>query len=217
MLCNGKVERFNKTLVRMIRAFLKGQQREWDQNLGCLAAAYRATPHETTGLTPNLMMLGREARLPAEIMFGSGSYEGDITSYGEYVDSLRDKMQHAHDVARQHLHTRAKRQHDLFDGKTPLIKFNVGDHVWFLAERRKVGENPKLYLPYEGPFLVVSKMSDLVYIIQGELNGPTKVVNVNKLKLYEGENHLKWAKTALARARKQPVSSEPISNDSDST
>ena len=35
--CNGKVERFNKTLVRMVRAYLKGQQREWDQNLGCLA------------------------------------------------------------------------------------------------------------------------------------------------------------------------------------
>ena len=30
---NGKVEKFNKTFVRMVRAYLKGQQREWDRNL----------------------------------------------------------------------------------------------------------------------------------------------------------------------------------------
>ena len=53
--CNGQVERFNRTLVRMIKAYLKGQQREWDRNLVCLAAAYRATPHESTGMTPNLL------------------------------------------------------------------------------------------------------------------------------------------------------------------
>lgn len=70
---NGQTERFNRTLVRMIKAFLKGEHTEWDLNLGCLAAAYRASPHETTGLTPNLLMLGQEVRLPAEILFGSGT------------------------------------------------------------------------------------------------------------------------------------------------
>jgi len=29
-----------------------------------LAGAYRATPHDSTGLTPYLMMLGREVKLP---------------------------------------------------------------------------------------------------------------------------------------------------------
>ena len=51
--CNGQVEHFNRTLVSMIKAYLKGQQREWDKHLRCLAAAYRATPHESTGPTPN--------------------------------------------------------------------------------------------------------------------------------------------------------------------
>ena len=71
--CNGQTERFNKTLVRMIKAYLKGQDREWDRNLGCLAAAYRSSQHESTGVSPNLLMLGREVRIPAEIMFGSGT------------------------------------------------------------------------------------------------------------------------------------------------
>ena len=37
--CNGQTERFNKTLIRMIKAYLKDEQRDWDLYLGCLAAA----------------------------------------------------------------------------------------------------------------------------------------------------------------------------------
>ena len=58
--CNGQVEHFNQTLVSMIKSFLKGKQREWDRNLGSLAGAYHATVHESTGMTPNLLMFGKE-------------------------------------------------------------------------------------------------------------------------------------------------------------
>ena len=58
--CNGAVERFNKTLVCMILAFIKDEEAEWDLNLNLLAAAYRATPCESTGLSSNMVMLGRE-------------------------------------------------------------------------------------------------------------------------------------------------------------
>ena len=56
---NGQSERFNRNLLRMIKAYLCGELDEWDLHLGCLARAYRATPHETTKMTPNLMTMGR--------------------------------------------------------------------------------------------------------------------------------------------------------------
>ena len=59
---NGQTERFSRTLLSMIIKYLKGEQKNWDLNLGCLASAYRATPQEATGLTPNLLMLSREVR-----------------------------------------------------------------------------------------------------------------------------------------------------------
>ena len=64
----------------MIRAYLTGEQNEWDLNLGCLAAAYRATPNESSKMTPNLLMLGKEVRLPAEIAFGSTAMSGESVS-----------------------------------------------------------------------------------------------------------------------------------------
>ena len=82
--CNGQAERFNQTLLKMIKAYLRGEQWDWDKHLGCLAAAYQSSVHESTGLTPNLMMLGRETHLPAEVMFGKHQHEANLNC-GEYV------------------------------------------------------------------------------------------------------------------------------------
>ena len=53
--CNGIVERFNLTLISMIRAFLNDEEENWDLNLDCLARAYRATSSESTTLSPKLV------------------------------------------------------------------------------------------------------------------------------------------------------------------
>jgi hypothetical protein len=52
----------------MIKSYLPGEQTNWDINLGYLAGAYRSSSNESTGLTRNLMMLGREVTLPFEII-----------------------------------------------------------------------------------------------------------------------------------------------------
>jgi hypothetical protein len=57
----------------MIRAYLKGEQSEWDLHLGCLTTAFRSSESESTGLTPNMLMLGSEVRTPLELQFGHTS------------------------------------------------------------------------------------------------------------------------------------------------
>ena len=102
---NGQAERFNRTLLRMIKAYLCGEQTEWDLHLGCLAGAYCSTPNQSTRLTPSLLTMGREVRLPAELVFGStNTYNGEeIISYGDYVDILKARMQHVYDNARKYM------------------------------------------------------------------------------------------------------------------
>ena len=155
--CNGQVERFNRTLVSMIKAYLKGQQREWDKHLGCLAAAYRATPHESTGFTPNMLMFGREARLPIEVILGIGatSTGDEVASYGDYVNSLKERMQVAHDLARKHLGRNALRMKESYDAKKNLNQYNRGDLVWYVTESKQLHTAPKLRVPFQGPYLVL--------------------------------------------------------------
>ena len=107
--CNGMVERYNKTLIRMIRAYLSNEQDEWDLHLGCIASAYRSTPQESTGLTPNMLLFGREVRIPAELLFGSSSStHEDVSSYGQHAEKVREKLNKAHAIARENLNKAAE-------------------------------------------------------------------------------------------------------------
>ena len=85
--------------------------------------------HDSTGLTPNLMMLGREIDTPLSVMFRAHHHESHPT-YGEYVAKLKDRMQHAHDIAREHLGTAMKRSKELYDQKISENEYSVGDLVW---------------------------------------------------------------------------------------
>ena len=40
--CNGQIERLNRTLISMVKAYLCSEQTNWDIYLDCLACAYRA-------------------------------------------------------------------------------------------------------------------------------------------------------------------------------
>ena len=139
---NGQTERFNRTLVKMIKAYLVNQD-EWDLYLGCLAGAYRSTPHEATGLSPNLMCLGREVRVPADLVYGFAKGK-EQTSDAKYVSSIRAHLQKAHEIARKHMKANAKRSKDAYDVKTVFHTYNVGDAVWLLHESRTVGVMQKL-------------------------------------------------------------------------
>ena len=74
-------------------------------------------------MTPYLLMLGRENRLPFEIILGQrGISTGKpVTSYGAYLAGLRDHMQKAHDIARKYLGKNAVRMKESYDGKPSLI------------------------------------------------------------------------------------------------
>ena len=192
--CNGQAERFNQTLLKMLRAYLKGEQEKWDMNLGCLAGAYRATPNETTKLSPNLMTLGREVRLPAELIFGSLSdpAQAHVTNYGDYVNNIRERLNQAHSVARKHLKSSCKRSKAIYDRKMLFHHYDVGDVVWCLSETRKVGESPKLVPAYEGPCLVAQKLSPVSFVLKTNNGQSERVVHHNKLKPYEGINVPSW-------------------------
>jgi len=60
---DGQTERMNRTILAMLRATAYDNPSDWPGKLPAIMAAYRMTPHSTTGVTPNYAMLGREVRL----------------------------------------------------------------------------------------------------------------------------------------------------------
>ena len=176
--------------------FLKGGQTNWDFYLGCLTSAYRSTPHESTGLTPNMLMLGWEVRKPIELISWARDRQGnDITCFEQYVAKLRNKMQKAHERT---LKSNAARQKEIYDSKVSYHHYENGDIVWYLNEMRRESISPKLQPTYLGPYLIVQKINDLIYKLQLTRLGKFRVVHHNKLKPFQGQVFPKWIETAKA-------------------
>jgi hypothetical protein len=64
------VERYIKTIEEHLRKVVASHQRDWDGRLHHFLLAYRASTHDTTGLTPASLVFGRELRLPCYLLFG---------------------------------------------------------------------------------------------------------------------------------------------------
>ena len=66
---DGQEKRFNRTLIAMLSKFCAENKCDWDDHLPYLMCGYHATINESSGCSPNLIMLGREITLPVDMMY----------------------------------------------------------------------------------------------------------------------------------------------------
>lgn len=128
---DGMIERFNRTLQQMLAIFVDENRTNWDDHLPYLMLAYRATVHESTKCTPNLVMLGKEITLPIDVIAGSPpmqhQHEG---SYSSYVEWVRNSMEMSFSIVHDNLKLFFKRQKRYYDTKLKPRAFSTGDLVW---------------------------------------------------------------------------------------
>ncbi|CAC5375779.1 unnamed protein product [Mytilus coruscus] len=96
---DGMVERFNKTLATMLSSFVEQNQRNWDEYIPFVMMAYRASEHETTGQTPNSLMLGRELSTPLDIMYEMPPSVKDIPAH-KWPWELKGKLENSNSFVR---------------------------------------------------------------------------------------------------------------------
>ena len=160
---NGQVERYNRTILQMVRCFLEGKSRQWDRHLHLLAGALRTVPHRTTGFSPNMMMLGREVVQPEDIVFGiAKANNGEPEPTPEYVRALRRALGEVHSMARERLKTSQQLQKRMYDQKLTHTKYEVGDLVYRRDTANKKGQSPKLKPVWKGPYLVEEVLSPVL-------------------------------------------------------
>ena len=191
---DGLVERFNRTLQQMLKTLVNEARDDWDELLPYVTMAYRASPQESTGCSPNLLMLGRESNLPLDVVVGCPTaLEREYECSTEYVEWLRKTLSHVHEFARTQLKTAAQRQKANYDRKTRSTKIEPGQFVW---RYYPPSANQKLGKGWVGPYKVVSCPTDIHCDIV--LNPGAKPVRVHtdQLKLNSGSVPSQWVTTA---------------------
>ncbi len=205
---DGMVERFNRTLGGMLRQFVNTQQDNWDELLPMCALAYNSSRHSSTSYSPNFLMFGRDFRVPLELVLPTPDedWEENPEPYGveHYVKRLEESMRLAYKLTRENLQASAVLQKHYYNRKAKGVKFPVGQSVWLYNPRRKIGRTPKLDMPWEGPFAVVTVIGDVVYEIQLNKRSKSKIVHVDKLRATRNPINMDWVFT-LPRKKREAV------------
>jgi len=129
---NGEVERFHRTLNSMLGKVVADSQRDWDDRLPTVLAAYRASPHRSTGYSPNRLFLGREVRMPLDLIMGLPPEKTEsYATINDFVGETQKQMASDYECARGHLGVAAQRRKEAYDVRARKATFTVGDWVWY--------------------------------------------------------------------------------------
>ena len=150
---NGLVERQNRTLVSMLRAYCSRYMTDWDRYLPQVMGAYNSTQHSTTGVSPHMMLTGHEKSLP--LTFFYPEYEGKKTSPQVYVRDVIRSQQELNVLCRGNTQQAQARQRKRFDKKAAGAKaYSVGDYVWVFQNVIPPKKTKNLLKKWRGPFMI---------------------------------------------------------------
>ena len=125
---DGMVERANRSIQNMMSSYISDKQDDWDEHLPLLMLAYRSSVHESTGVSPALMMFGRELTLPVDMTLGR-PIRADRLCATEHACQLEEKLLDIHDFARKHLNISSESMKRRYDIKAHKVSYKVGDAV----------------------------------------------------------------------------------------
>src|SRR5664279_3645104 len=166
--CNGMLERFHRCLNSMLAKVVAQNQRDWPDHLPSVLAAYCATTHESTGMTPSRVFFGREMRLPIDLVMGPApDAAGTLRNASSYADDLTERLWRDGQLVRSRLGRTAESMKTRYDaGLRPPYQLTVGAKVWYFYPRRFSKLSPKWQSLFVGPYTVVRLLDPCNAVIQ---------------------------------------------------
>ena len=129
---NGQSERFNKTLINMLKTIPEADKKNWKIYLSKLTFAYNSTVNKTTGFSPYFLLFGRQSRLPLDCIFPVESDSGPALknrTHDQFVREWKDSMEKAFHVANQRIKKSSDYNKKRYDAKIKNVAVELGDHV----------------------------------------------------------------------------------------
>ena len=160
---------------------------------------HNTTTHRTTGATPFSLFKGQECQYPIDPFYTKRHHE--LLTKDGFAEELDEVFRDAHSSAREILGTDQRRQEDQYWKKNHGEPYAAEDKV--LVWAKKKFKSRKHFDPWEGPYVVLSRMSEVNYKMAKE-STPSKVkfLHFNMLKRFKEVT----AQSYEATSSKRPTS-----------
>jgi hypothetical protein len=135
-----------------------------------------------------LVVLGRDNRLPIDIIFPLPDKNNDIKCSSEFVLWMEDKIKKNFQFARSELNSAFERQKNFYDrtGKQRTLEAGDNDLRFYPPLLRNKLQHHRL-----GPFKVIKRINDVLYEIETGNRKLPKVAHIDHLKLVEHVDDMK--------------------------
>ncbi|GFT66457.1 retrovirus-related Pol polyprotein from transposon 412 [Trichonephila clavipes] len=179
---SNPVERFHRTLKRLLRVLCLDAGSEWDKHLRSILLALRTVSHESTGYTPSELVYGKNLRTPETLVMEhwmEPEEEGDLVT--EYMFKLINRLKRCQEVAINKMEEFQVKRKTWYDKNAVEREFKDGDLVLVLATSRA----NKLAVQWIGPGIILNKISETNYLV--EIPGrreTSQIYHINMLKPY---------------------------------
>ena len=188
---DGASERSIRTVNSMLAKIVTEDQRNWDLYIPSTCLAYNTSVHSSTGFTPSFLRFGRELRLPSDLLQPDSRLPLQ-EFHSDYATELKSRLMQAFQTASETLKVSNRTQKAYYDRWARANAYQVGDRVLWLDKKSRRGRCMKLNRPWTGPWIVIKRLSEVVYRIK--YCGPTgsysrvkrRVVHFNQLKPFVG-------------------------------
>lgn len=146
----------------MLSMYVNNNQSDWDDQLPFVLMAYRSTIHESTGCSPNLLMLNRECSFPIDIVAGNPPAHPETNCPIQYIEWLTYIVNKTHEFAFKSLEKAAISQKKYYDVGLKVRKYKQNEFVWRWYPPLA---GLKLGLGWTGPYKVLDRLSSVTYKI----------------------------------------------------
>ena len=225
---DGQVERYNRTLLNMLRTLSQKEKKDWRKHLPKLAFAVNSTKSKATQYSPFFLLYGREPKLPIDGVFQEAQecHELKRKSHDQFAREWELSMRDAYDVARSNIEKLSGYNKRHYDAKAKAVDIQVGDLVLVQNMREREGKAKMRSYWEENLFKVTEVKKNVpVYTITNVRKSKdvrvvhrNKLMRVNELPMNvfgEGESTGKKQKEVQKKAKKQ-VSSRNLKSISQS-
>ncbi|KAJ9549289.1 hypothetical protein OSB04_021832 [Centaurea solstitialis] len=159
---DGQTEVTNRSLGNLLRSFVGTNPKQWDLVLPKAELAYNRSTHHSTGMSPFLVVYGRNPLTPLDLArspvteYFSSEGEDRAAQIKLIHQQVRDQIINNNIVYQRRANVRRKK-----------VVSQEGDLVWvhLSKERFPGGRSSKLQPRVDGPFKVLKRINDNTYKI----------------------------------------------------
>ena len=180
---NGLVERFNRSIINIVKKYVQEFPKNWSYKLNLACLAHNTAYSESTQLTPFELMRGRSCLLPHDLVFDTHT----STFYRDqqhYHAKIYFEIREIWDLARKNNLKYAIQTKIRHDGKSKqCFEYKPGNLV-LVWKPIKEENYRKFRNNFIGPLKVLAKLSDYTYKLVNPKNGKISVENYESMRYY---------------------------------